>query len=61
MSDSANVLDEVRTPARELRGAIPETWAAFTHLHDEAIRDGALTAKTKELIAAAYTGFAGAQ
>lgn len=45
--------DALRGPTRELRRAIPKTWAAFGSLHDAALADGALDARTKELIALA--------
>lgn len=47
------VQDELRGPARELRRAIPEVYAGFAQLHDAALVDGALSTKTKELIALA--------
>lgn len=48
-----DVVDELREPARGLRAAIPEVWSAGTREHQAAMADGALTARTKELIALA--------
>ncbi|MQA82211.1 MAG: carboxymuconolactone decarboxylase family protein [Streptosporangiales bacterium] len=53
MGDGKAVEDELRTPARDLRHAIPAVYAGFARLHDAALRPGALDAKTKELIALA--------
>lgn len=47
------LVNELRQPTRDLRDAIPETWAAFGKLHETAVADGVLSAKTKELIATA--------
>lgn len=47
------LVNELRQPTRDLRDAIPETWAAFGKLHEHAVADGVLSAKTKELIATA--------
>ena len=47
------LVNELRQPTRDLRDAIPETWAAFGKLHEHAVADGALSAKVKELIATA--------
>jgi AhpD family alkylhydroperoxidase len=38
---------------RQLRREIPDVYAGFRELHGAALRDGALDAKTKELIALA--------
>ena len=40
-------------PTRSLRQAIPETWAGFAQLHREAMKEGALSAALKEVIALA--------
>jgi AhpD family alkylhydroperoxidase len=53
MTDSREVLDDLRKPTRELRRALPEVWAAFSTLHTEAVADGELPARVKELIALA--------
>ncbi|MBX6390075.1 MAG: carboxymuconolactone decarboxylase family protein [Frankia sp.] len=47
------VLDELRPAVRDLRRAIPGVWAAFGGLSDQAMTDGALSTKVKELIALA--------
>jgi len=48
-----SVLRELSPLHRELRRAIPETYAGFGELHKAAFADGALDARTKELIALA--------
>lgn len=45
------VINELATPTRELRDAAPGPWAGFTALHREAVADGALPARVKELMA----------
>jgi AhpD family alkylhydroperoxidase len=47
------VQDELREPFRALRAAIPEVMAGYTALHNAAFVEGALSIKTKELIALA--------
>jgi len=47
------VRDELRTPTRELRQAIPQVYAGYRELHDSALAAGALDTRTKELIALA--------
>lgn len=37
--------------ARELRDRIPDVYSGFVHMHRAAMEDGALSSKTKELIA----------
>jgi AhpD family alkylhydroperoxidase len=49
----AAVREELRLPTRELRHAIPDVYAGYKQLNDAALAEGALTAKTKELIALA--------
>lgn len=46
---------DLREPVRGLRRAVPGTWDAFTQLHGAALGDGALEAKTKELMALAIS------
>ena len=46
-----DVAADLRRPTRELRKAIPETWAGFGALHTSAVADGALPARVKELMA----------
>jgi AhpD family alkylhydroperoxidase len=53
MHEHQAVIDDLREPTRQLRAEIPETWKAFGALHGAAVRDGALSAGTKELIALA--------
>ena len=45
------LLDDLRAPTRSLRDRLPDTWGAFVRLHEEAMRDGALPAHVKELMA----------
>jgi AhpD family alkylhydroperoxidase len=53
MDDMKQLLSDLKEPTRTLRDAIPETWGAFGALHREAVRDGALSARHKELMAVA--------
>lgn len=53
MPGHQHIIDELRQPTRDLRDAIPETWAGFTELHKHAVADGALPGTIKELIATA--------
>lgn len=53
MTDHRATIAGLAQPTRELRGAIPEVWAGFTELHRRALADGALSARTKELMALA--------
>jgi len=46
-----DVIDELRAPTRELRRAIPDVWRGFGELHDAVMVDGALSGRTKELMA----------
>jgi AhpD family alkylhydroperoxidase len=46
-----DVASDLRQPTRDLRQAIPETWAGFAELHRSAMADGALPTKVKELMA----------
>jgi AhpD family alkylhydroperoxidase len=45
------VAADLRLPTRELRRAIPETWAGFGDMHQSAVAEGALPARVKELMA----------
>lgn len=47
------VLQELRQPAKELRSRIPEVYEGYAATHRSALGDGALDARTKELIALA--------
>jgi len=51
MGHSHDVIDELRQPTRELRRAIPDTWAGFGALHEHAMAPGALPTHVKELMA----------
>ena len=53
MGHAKDTLDELRTPARELRHETPEVWKGFAQLHGAAMAEGELSAGTKELIALA--------
>jgi AhpD family alkylhydroperoxidase len=53
MGYGKDVQRELRLPARELRRAIPGVYESFASLHSEALDDGALSTKVKELIALA--------
>jgi len=46
-----DVAADLRQPTRDLRRAIPETWAGFAELHRSAMADGALPTRIKELMA----------
>lgn len=48
-----DVLNDLRTPSRDLRRLIPEVYAGFVHTHQAALAPGDLDTKTKELIALA--------
>jgi len=53
MTHGRQVQEELRPLARELRRMIPDVYRGFGALHDAALVDGALSTKTKELIALA--------
>ena len=46
-----DVAADLRQPTRDLRRAIPETWAGFAELHRSAMAEGALPTKVKEMMA----------
>ena len=50
-SYGAAVRDQLRTPTRDLRHAIPRVYDGYRQLHDAALAPGVLDVKTKELIA----------
>ena len=54
-SHGVGVLEDLRAPAKALRGAIPEVYAGFSSMHSAALAGGAIDAKTKELIALAIS------
>lgn len=45
------VIDELRSPTRDLREAIPEAWKGFAALHEAAVGEGAVPARLKEVMA----------
>ena len=51
MGEYADVIEGLRPSTRELRNAIPETWAGFAKLHASAIEEGTPPARMKELMA----------
>jgi AhpD family alkylhydroperoxidase len=53
MSHGKAVQDSLRGSTRALRQAIPDVYAGYRELHDAALADGTLDARTKELIALA--------
>jgi AhpD family alkylhydroperoxidase len=53
MNTAKDTLDELRQPVRDLRERIPAVFAGYGALSTAAFADGALDAKTKELIALA--------
>ncbi|HET9173523.1 MAG TPA: carboxymuconolactone decarboxylase family protein, partial [Actinospica sp.] len=53
MMYGASVREALREPTRELRRAIPAVYEGYRQLNDAALADGAVDAKTKELIALA--------
>ncbi len=46
-----DIAADLREPSKSLRAAMPEVYSAFGALHQAASGDGALSGKTKELIA----------
>ena len=55
MTYGKDVLDGLREPVKELRQRIPGVFDAYSSLGRTAMEDGALDAKTKELIALAVS------
>jgi AhpD family alkylhydroperoxidase len=51
MTSHQDVIDDLRQPTRELRRAIPDVWRGFGELHDAVMVDGALSGRTRELMA----------
>ena len=51
MGHYSEVIDELKEPTRSLSGMIPETWRGFGEMHKNAVADGALPARIKELMA----------
>ena len=55
MTHFHDISSEVHQQAKPLRELIPDAWAGFVSMHRGAMGDGALDAKTKELIALAIS------
>ena len=53
MTDNRATIADLALPTRQLRNAIPDVWAGFVDLHRAAVAEGALPARTKELMALA--------
>ena len=53
METAKEILDELRQPVRALREQIPNVFAGYAAMSAAVMADGALDAKTKELIALA--------
>jgi AhpD family alkylhydroperoxidase len=53
MTDSAEVIVNLREPTRSLRRMASDSWAAFGKLNEAAMAEGLLPARTKELLALA--------
>ena len=53
MGQAKEILDELRQPVRDLRDQIPKVFEGYGSLSAAAFTEGALDAKTKELIALA--------
>ena len=51
MGEYTDIIEGLRPSTRELRKAIPETWAGFGKLHASAVSEGTLPARVKELMA----------
>ena len=48
-----DLMQDLSGPTKALRDAIGDTWSAFTQLHRNALADGALPARIKEVMALA--------
>jgi AhpD family alkylhydroperoxidase len=53
MAAFTDVIDDLKEPTRSLSQAIPGTWAGFAQLHRDAVADGAIPARLKEVMALA--------
>ena len=47
------IIDSLKAPTRAFRDAIPETWKGFSDMHRNAVADGVIPARLKELMALA--------
>lgn len=54
-TDHPELLRELAQPVQELREEIPDVWSAYAAMHRAVVRDGALDARHKELIALAIS------
>ena len=55
MGTYRDIVTELRGPTKSLRAASGDVWKGFAELHQAAVADGALPAKTKELMALAIS------
>ena len=55
MCPHQQVIDELRTPTRDLRRMIPDVWDGFQSLHRAAMADGDVPARLKEGVALAIS------
>ena len=53
MGTYREIVAELREPTRARRAEIPDQWDGFGKLHEAAVADGVLDAKTKDLMALA--------
>jgi AhpD family alkylhydroperoxidase len=53
MGEYKELLGSLREPTKSLRDAIPGAWEGFGKLHSEAVADGVLPGKVKEMAAVA--------
>jgi AhpD family alkylhydroperoxidase len=53
MDHNHQVLEDLRAPTKDLRRAIPDTWAGFVSLHGAAMAEGELPTALKEAVALA--------
>ncbi len=51
MAEYTEVIEALKEPTRSLSAAIPDTWHGFAELHRNAVAEGALPARVKELMA----------
>lgn len=55
MGDHLDKIRDLRGPTIALRDQIPDTWGGFAQLNKQALADGALSTKVKELMALAIS------